>query len=224
MAVVWDEVYDPLDSAYLGPEEAFDKQGHHIVVHHHHYHQRPHSQSLTNGGDSTADHETNTTIIAAVPWTPPSDICESKLAYHIDVEVPGVMDINPFQIQWLTPRTLLIDAKAKSRSVVHRGSEEKGKALWEDKTDAEIAAANTQTKSRSDGDDGGALHRCANTAEEKTTRIVLEERRLRSCRRSFTLPVDVDLKTAKVGVEFGLLRISVLKKKKDTASNELVVL
>ena len=42
--------------------------------------------------------------------------------------------------------------------------------------------------------------------------MVLEERKLSSWRRSFTLPMDVDMKTAKAVTEFGLMRILVLKK------------
>lgn len=132
--------------------------------------------------------------------------------------------MNAFQVQWLTPRTLMIEAKATLRPLVHRGREENGNAIWEERTEAENAAAKTDSNSKSDDDDGGVLHRCADTAEERTTRIVLEERKLGSWRRNFTLPIDVDMKTAKAGVEFGLLHISVLKKNKNNAVDGLVEL
>jgi HSP20 family molecular chaperone IbpA len=63
-------------------------------------------------------------------WTPNTDIRETKLAYHIEIEVPGVMDRQNLLIQWMSPRTLLVEGDIK-RPLVGRGKNAEGETLWE---------------------------------------------------------------------------------------------
>ena len=86
---------------------------------------------------------------------PPSNIYETNLAYHIDVEVPGVVNITSFQIQWPNLSTLMIEAKATPQPLVHCGREENGGTIREEKKEAENAVANMNSKSKSDDDGGG---------------------------------------------------------------------
>jgi hypothetical protein len=63
-------------------------------------------------------------------WTPNTDIRETKLAYHIEIEVPGVGDRQSLLIQWMSPRTLLVEGDIK-RPLVGRGKNAEGETLWE---------------------------------------------------------------------------------------------
>jgi hypothetical protein len=63
-------------------------------------------------------------------WTPNTDIRETKLAYHIEIEVPGVTDRKNLLIQWMSPRTLLVEGDIK-RPPVGRGRSAEGETLWE---------------------------------------------------------------------------------------------
>jgi HSP20 family molecular chaperone IbpA len=63
-------------------------------------------------------------------WTPNTDIRETKLVYHIEIEVPGVMDRQSLLIQWMSPRTLLVEGDIK-RPPIGRGKNAEGETLWE---------------------------------------------------------------------------------------------
>jgi len=206
MAVVWDTIHDPVVDSYLGYPKPHQNKGLHHEVHH--FHHPPHSSTKTAPAlhTTTASHTNG----HAVSWTPDSDLRETKIAYHIEMELAGVSDKTSILIQWMSPRTLLVEGKA-TRPDLNRGHEGDGDAMWEPNLEAEAVKAEKR-KPDTTAQDGGDLVRCPDTAEERTTRIIFGERKIGSWRRSFTLPADVDMTTLKARLRDGLLRISVFKR------------
>lgn len=219
MAVVWDtpetSPWEPTAKEFLGHHDA-SKDGHR-EVHHFHYPQ------LTAMTEAFKHKRHANGDIAS--WTPSSDIRETNLAYHIEMELPGVTDKKQILIQLIKPRTLVVEGKA-TRPDLFRGREADGEPMWETgpaangdsnknghakpapKANHEPAAA---THKHDHDEDGGELFRCPDTENEMMTRLIHGERKIGSWRRSFTLPADVDMNSVKATLEFGLLHISVLR-------------
>ena len=202
MAVAWDSVHDPLATAYLGYPDYHD-QIRHRAVHHHHY---PNDLSTLSEASRNETHIEGGTV----SWTPDSDIRETKIAYHIDMELAGVSDKKAVSIQWMSPRTILVEGKS-FRPDLCRGHEGDGEAMWE--SELVTNGVDNGSETPKNDQDGGPIVRCPDTAEERTTRLMRAERKIGTWCRSFTLPIDVDMKTVKARLEFGLLHISVFKKK-----------
>jgi len=59
-------------------------------------------------------------------WVPDADIYETESAYQIDIEVPGVTDKEIMMIQWMSPRTLVVQGLIE-RSIQNS----KGDTIWE---------------------------------------------------------------------------------------------
>ena len=195
MAVVWDSVLDneiPALRTFGGYENPARVSP--SITHSHFY--WPGSVShLPNPFNHKSD---------LSPWKPASDIRETKLAYHIEIEVPGVSDKKAIQITWLSPHTLQVDGAA-TRPDLERGREGDGESIWESDPANGV--------SKSDGEnDGGPCVRCVDRENEMTTSMIAEERKIGAWRRVFTLPFGCDMKKAKARLDAGLLRISVFKK------------
>jgi HSP20 family molecular chaperone IbpA len=52
-------------------------------------------------------------------WSPRTDIRQTKLAYHIEIEVPGTTDKETLLIQWLSPSTLIVRGEIERPFVGH---------------------------------------------------------------------------------------------------------
>lgn len=63
-------------------------------------------------------------------FCPETDIRETKLAYHIEIDVAGSSDKERFIIQWMSPRTLVVQGELE-RPVVGFGKDAQGDSLWE---------------------------------------------------------------------------------------------
>jgi HSP20 family molecular chaperone IbpA len=123
----------PSDSAWYPLVVSFSSK--HFKGHHHdqmhHFHFPPVSlQSMTRRFSHHRDKSSHTSEPRLPPWAPNTDIRETKLAYHIEIEVPGVMDRQNLLIQWMSPRTLLVEGDIK-RPPVGRGKNAEGETLWE---------------------------------------------------------------------------------------------
>ena len=68
-------------------------------------------------------------ISASAPWVPDADIRATKLAYHIEIEVPSVTDKKSTVIQLLLPRTLLIQGDIHRPDIISKAAE--GATEWE---------------------------------------------------------------------------------------------
>ena len=197
-----------------------EREGHSEVLHHHFYYPSGYLHGLGNLAEVFKHKKhANGDIVS---WTPDSDVRETKLAYHIEMELAGVSDKKNILIQWMSPRTLLVESKAV-RPDLTRGREADGDALWESDVmlGSETNGVEEKAVDKSMNDqDGGPCVRCPDTENEMTTKLLHVERNIGSWRRCFTLPIDCDMKTLRAGLEAGLLHISVFKR--EMAGEELV--
>ena len=215
MAVVFDTVLEselPATTCF-GTYKTAERGGRSEVVHHHHF-PYPSGYAHHLSKLSAAFKHKKHASEDVVSWTPDSDIRETKLGYHIEMELPGVSDKKDILIQWMLPRTMLVEGRA-ARPHVGRGPQADGDTMWESDvvSGSETNRVKKQGVDKSEGDqDGGPCARYPDTENEVTTKLLHGERRIGLWRRVFTLPVDSDMKTMKAGLEAGLLHISVAKK------------
>jgi len=131
---------------------------------------------------------------SASSWLPRTDIRETKNAYHIEIEVPGVTDKEKLLIQWSSPRTLLVEGKS-GRPVVTGPL--KGETVWEQEGDTIENTTQGAASTEQDDDE---------------PQFLLEERNVGPWQRTFTLPVGVDLEALRAKLEGGLLLIEIPKR------------
>lgn len=206
-AVVWDTTLDSNMPAGATFSE-YAKLAHDNIPmpisnqqHHHFIHPGSLYHQLSNLGPTFRHQKTG----ELVSWTPDCDIRESKTAYHIEIEVPGVRDRKSIQVVWISPRILQIDGVAArphlkgDRSEVVLGFGLNGIAK-DEKIHKEDSGSDSQCQKCADRDN-----------ESELTNIVRGERKIGSWRRFFTLPVDCDATTLKAKLDAGLLHISVSK-------------
>ncbi|KAJ9607655.1 hypothetical protein H2200_007733 [Cladophialophora chaetospira] len=154
---------------------------------------------------------------SATSWTPATDIRETLASYHIEVEVPGVVNKDDIVIQWLSPHTLLVQGVAERPKNIGLTDQSEGKRVWEGKDDEGWAVESGHGKPPPT--DGGPLLRTpsretveADFLADTTPTVLLSERKVGSWRRTFTLPEDVEMKELKARLEGGLLRIDLPKR------------
>jgi len=182
----------------LGSTSHHDANGSHDV---HHFQLPAQMHGLANAIHQRRKH-TNEQV---VPRGPDSDIRETKLAYYIEMEVPGVTDKNDILIQWMSPRTFVVEGTAQ-RPDVGREAGIASEAVWEQESKTngikkDDAATNEE--------DGGELKNCLDDDDDDdhVLRLLLGERKVGSWHRSFTMPADVDMKAMRAKLEGGLLRL-----------------
>ena len=219
MAVFFDTALEPQLPAtpWFGTYKTVERDGRSDVHHHHHF-PYPNGYAHHVSKLSAAFKHKKHANEDVVSWTPDSDIRESKLGYHIEMEVPGVSDKKDVLIQWMLPRTLLVEGSA-ARPHVGLGPQADGDTMRESDvvSGSETNGVEKHGVDKSEGDrDGGPCARYPDTENEVTTKVLHGERRIGSWRRVFTLPIDSDMKTMKAGLEAGLLHISVAKKEVDS--------
>lgn len=171
--------------------------------------------------------------------SPPTDIRQTKLAYHIEIEVPGTTDKDALLIQWLSPSTLLVRGEIE-RPFVGHGKAAEGTYLWQQgeengdgypvgDTQNQEAQATNENEQVSNGytyqsstgskhlegqtaDDGGKVKKMVTDSGDECADIpmfLLEERHTGPWQRTFALPHDVEMKALKAKLEGGLLRIDI---------------
>lgn len=177
-------------------------------------HLRAEMRKLSHAADGERDVASYETT-----WGPNTDIRQTKLAYHIEMEVPGTTDKEKLSIQWLKPSTLIVSGETERPFVGHgKGLELQG-ILKEDDHNANHVS-NELTYQSSTGSkhlegktkkDGGELKKITDPGDEGTDipMFLLEERHTGPWQRTFTLPHNVDMKALKARLEGGLLRIDI---------------
>ena len=205
----------------FGGYEKLAREGVPIAHQHHHHFHYPGGvyHTLGNFAAEAFQHKKHTNANGdLVSWTPDSDVCETKIAYHIEMEVAGVSDKKAIKIAWLSPRTLQVDGAAMRADLI-RGREGDGEPMWESDVVSGGSGSETSGVSKKpdvkakDGEDGGPCIRCADCENEVTTKIIHGERKIGSWRRTFTMPIGCDMTTLRAKLDSGLLHISVFKKK-----------
>ena len=183
-AVVWDTPPET-DPAMLtfGGYERYAREGVPAPIPHHVHHYFTDASGLYHTLGNLAQGLTHkkTAIGDFAHWTPDSDVRETKLAYHIEMEVPGVSDKKTIKVACLSPRTLLVEGVALRPDLL-RGREgdgesvRKGDGVTNDKIKkAEATKVEVNGKG---GLDGGPCIRCPDTENEMTTKIIHGERKI----------------------------------------------
>jgi len=216
-AVVWDSILESEFPAMttFGGYEKYARESVPIPVSHQHHHHYNYPSGVYHTLGNLAEgltHKKNITGEFA-HWTPTSDVRETKIAYHIEMEVPGVSDKKAIKIECLSPRTLQVEGTALRPDLI-RGREGDGEAVWKSDSvsngDVKKAEVNGE-----DAQDGGPCTKCADSRDsesEMTMKIIHGERKIGLWRRIFTLPIDCDMTTVKAKLDAGLLHISIFKK------------
>ena len=216
--VVWDTLpeSDPRLST-LGGYEKYARENIPLPIsqqHHHHYHY-PSGVFHTLGALAEGVTRARNTIEDFAHWSPPADVRETTIAYHIEVEVPGISDKKAVKISLLSGRTLQVEGVAARPHLV-RGREGDGELVGK----ADVVAngdgvAKGVDVNGKDAQDGGLCTKCVDSRDsesEMTIKLIRGERKMGTWRRVFTLPVGCDMDTVKAGLDAGLLHISVFKK------------
>jgi HSP20 family molecular chaperone IbpA len=91
------------------------------------------------------------------PWVPNADIRETKHAYHIEIELPGVTDKKATTIQWLERGTLLVRGEIRSPALHRRQDDDDNDATNGEGTNGQTKADEGQapeaaTTEKIDGD------------------------------------------------------------------------
>jgi HSP20 family molecular chaperone IbpA len=203
-AVVWDTVLDSIIPTQhtLGDLNPLPSSN----QHHHHYHYPGGVyHSLSNIASGFGHQKTSSGEL--VSWTPDCDVRETKKAYYIDIEAPGISDKKAIQISWLSGRVLQIDG-VTTRSLL----EGDGEPTVKSSTASNGISKDTKVKMKADEEDV-PCEKCASQGfgANSTTNIIRGERKIGSWRRHLTLPVGCDLTSLKAKLDAGLLQITVTK-------------
>lgn len=79
-------------------------------------HVRAGGRKLSHAADGERGHSRHGSFSS---WSPRTDIRQTKLAYHIEIEVPGTTDKETLLIQWLSPSTLIVRGEIERPFVGH---------------------------------------------------------------------------------------------------------
>jgi HSP20 family molecular chaperone IbpA len=149
-------------------------------------------------------------------WSPNTDIRQTKLAYHIEIEVPGTTDKETLLIQWLSPSTLIVRGQIERPFIGHGKAAEGAYQFQQSEESADGYPTGNATGSRNmEGrttNDSGKLKTMTTDLGDEFADIplfLLEERKTGPWQRTFTLPHDADMKALKARLEGGLLRIDI---------------
>lgn len=150
--------------------------------------------------------------------TPNTDIRESRSAYYIDVELPGLRDRRDIVLKWTAQTTLYLEANIKRQPTPEEVEAEKqqqqgGRAL------SPSPERPSGESSGSDAKDGSNKKKHA-AKPPKPVHNIKRERRVGRYARAFAFPVAVDQDKITAKLEYGILTITVPKKEADKAEAE----
>ncbi|KAK5942164.1 hypothetical protein PMZ80_006119 [Knufia obscura] len=121
--------------------------------------------------------------------SPLADIRETKDAYYIEIELPGVDSKDNLEIKWTSGRTLLMQTKVTRPKI-------------------EVAAGDASDKKDQDKNEDSK----GDAGENKAIALTLHERRIGPFARAFSFPTKVNHENLEAILRAGLLRIKVMKK------------
>ncbi|KUI57462.1 hypothetical protein VP1G_04769 [Cytospora mali] len=126
--------------------------------------------------------------------TPHCDIRESKSAYYIDVELPGLREKKDVKLKWTGSRSLFIYATINRQP---------------------LPEETVETSSESEDPAESSRKKDEEHHKEKPIHFVKQERKTGELARAFTFPVDVKQDETTAKLAYGVLTITVPKKNRD---------
>jgi len=135
---------------------------------------------------------------------PSIDVRESKTTYYIDIELPGLDNVDKLRIRWSNSRTLLLETGLQRPEVDEAGTGGAGTTSGTTATsDATVPAENqSENGSRTDGKED---------VKGKDIALTVHERRIGSFARAFNFPTKVSHEGLDARLHAGLLRLTVPK-------------
>ena len=139
---------------------------------------------------------------------PDADFRETRTAFYLDIELPGVKDKNSITITWNSPRSFVVEGSIP-------GIDVEGKPAAE--TDESHLNGSQLNGSQANGD-GNLEHNTKGFGDTQTkkeeqprgdtvTLVTLHERRIGTFSRLFSFMCDVDNKALRAKLRDGLLSI-----------------
>jgi len=125
-------------------------------------------------------------------FTPSFDVKETKDAYVLDGELPGVIDKNELDLHFVDPQTLVIKGR------VERSSESGNEPT---------AAAEGSTAENPE-----ATENSEETENSGVNKFWVKERMVGEFQRSFSFPKTIDQEAVKANLNHGILSVTVPKK------------
>ena len=145
--------------------------------------------------------------------SPRIDTRESKTAYYVDIELPGLESEERVQLKWVSSRTLLVQA------VVER------KGTPED----DVGPASEAVEGNGDGgavkrenDIGKQQGKSSESKKQQMVFLTLAERRIGLYGRALDFPVDVDHDATTAKLSAGVLRLTVRKVEEEKKMDKTV--
>jgi HSP20 family protein len=136
---------------------------------------------------------------------PDADIRETRTAYYLDIELPGVGDKNSIGIAWMSPRLLVVEGLI-------------GRLEVEGKVDADINGGQTNgSPAKGDSDVREGTKGSQEAAQPKSERqpwqevMTVSERRIGAYSRHFSFACDVENMSLRAKLRDGLLSVVVPK-------------
>lgn len=153
-------------------------------------------------------------------WGPNTDIRQTKLAYHIEMEVPGTTDKEKLSIQWLKPNTLIVSGESERPFVGHVKEREHQGSLKEDDHNAnhvsneftyQSSTGSKHLEGKTKKDDGVIRKKITDPGDEGADipMFLLKERKTGPWQQTFILPHNAEMTMLKARLEGGLLRIDI---------------
>ncbi|KAF3766945.1 hypothetical protein M406DRAFT_69122 [Cryphonectria parasitica EP155] len=133
--------------------------------------------------------------------SPHTDIRESRSAYYLDVELPGLRDKKDVRLKWTGARSLFIEAYIQPQPLPQQASKP---------SSPEPSPAGPSSEMQT-----AAQHE-VDKNEEETTHYLKKERKTGQFARAFNFPVDIKQDETVAKLAFGVLTIMVPKKEKDS--------
>ena len=136
--------------------------------------------------------------------TPRVDVRETAERFYIDIELPGLADKDALALKWNNSKNLFVEASI-TRPLIDGSPKEKA-----------------VDKSTANGADSQKIHNVEGKVSEEPVHLVVRERGVGQFDRAFQFPVEVDHDTLVAKLQYGLLRITVVKKESDQLSEKRV--
>ncbi|KAK5075291.1 hypothetical protein LTR64_001496 [Lithohypha guttulata] len=212
---------EPWPSYYVPEPWKITSIPHHFPEHHYPLEHTRHAIGRTI---STLGHAMTHPWEAVVPtFTPRIDVRESEKCYYVDVELAGVKGRDKVKLQWLSSRTLLLEAKTERPLTGEEGDEDgkEGKAKaagtgdgGEGEGEAEgamLGSPLTRTETRESIDPNAPAAKKKAAPPKISLFTTVKERQVGTVARAFTFPSAVDHATMNAHLECGLLSLKVPK-------------
>lgn len=160
---------------------------------------------------------------------PHCDIRETKSAYYLDVELPGLRDRGDVKLRWTGTRSLFVDAKIQRAKLPEEEEEEEEKAVpaegvvvttppaeegTSSSSPSSSSSSESDKKNKKEKKKGKKSKKSSKKENKKNVHFLKKERKTGELARAFNFPVDVEQDKTVAKLAYGVLSVVVPKKVK----------